>query len=167
MFLHCTQPPLCSETHTHPTREISSIASNDVLWYFREHTDRYHYNDVIMGTMASQISSLTIVCSTVYSDADQRKHQSSALLAFVRGINRGPVISPQQWPVTRKMFPFDDVIMNWLWNTPRVTRGYRLFNMLCQHFVKHCCTIMDLSVYEYIIIDIPVNWWAILLAFLQ
>ena len=60
----------------------------------------------------SQINSLTIVCSTVYSDADQRKHQSSATLAFVRGIPRWPVNSPHKWPVTRKMFPFDDVIMN-------------------------------------------------------
>ena len=41
-----------------------------------------------------------------------RKHQSSASLAFVRGIHRGPVNSPHKWPVTRKMFPFDDVIMN-------------------------------------------------------
>ena len=47
-----------------------------------------HYIDVIMTTMASQITSLTIVYSTVYSDADHRKHQSSALLAFVRGIHR-------------------------------------------------------------------------------
>ena len=70
-----------------------------------------HYNDVIMGTMASQITSLTIVYSTVYSDADQRKHQSSASLAFVRGIHRGLVNSPHKWTVTRKMFPFDDVIM--------------------------------------------------------
>ena len=44
---------------------------------------RKHYNDVIMGTMASQITSLTIVCWTVYSGADQRIHQSSASLAFV------------------------------------------------------------------------------------
>ena len=70
-----------------------------------------HYNDVIMGAIASQITSFTIVFSTVYSDADQRKHQSSAPLAFVRGIRRGPVNSPHKWPVTRKMFPFDDVIM--------------------------------------------------------
>ena len=42
---------------------------------------------------------------------DQRKHQRSASLAFVRGIHRGPVNSPHKWPVTRKMFPFDDVIM--------------------------------------------------------
>ena len=72
-----------------------------------------HYNDVIMGAIASQITSLTIVYSTVYSDADQRKHQSSASLAFVRGIHRGPVNSQHKWPVTRKMFPFDDVIMKW------------------------------------------------------
>ena len=71
-----------------------------------------HYNDVIMGATAYQITSLTIVYSTVYSDADQRKYQSSASLAFVRGIHRGPVNSPHKWPVTRKMFPFDDVIMS-------------------------------------------------------
>ena len=47
-----------------------------------------HYNDVIMGAVASQITILSIVCSIVYSDADQRKHQSSATLAFVRGIHR-------------------------------------------------------------------------------
>ena len=64
-----------------------------------------------MSTIASQITSPTFVFSTVYSDADQRKHQSSASLAFVRGIHRGPVNSPHKGPVTRKMFPFDDVIM--------------------------------------------------------
>ena len=63
------------------------------------------------GTVASQITSLTIVYSAVYSDADQRKLQSSASLAVVRGIHRGPGNSPHNWPVTRKMFPFDDVIM--------------------------------------------------------
>ena len=73
-----------------------------------------HYNDVIMSPTASQITSLTIVFLTVYSDADQSKHQISASLAFVRGIHRGPVNSPHKWPVTRKMFPFDDVIMSWL-----------------------------------------------------
>ena len=64
-----------------------------------------------MGTMASQITSLTIVYSTVYSGADQSKHQNSASLAFARGIHRGPVNSTHKWPVTRKMFSFDDVIM--------------------------------------------------------
>ena len=72
-----------------------------------------HYTDVTMSPMASQITSLIIVYSNVYSGADQRKHQSSASLAFVRRIHRGPVNSPNKWPVTRKMFSFDDVIMEY------------------------------------------------------
>ena len=72
----------------------------------------YHYSDVLMTTIASQFTSLTIVYSTVDSGADQSKHQSFASLAFVWGIHRGPVNSPHKWPVTRKMFPFDDVIMH-------------------------------------------------------
>ena len=78
-----------------------------------------HYDDVIMDAIASQITSLTIVYSAVYSGADQRKHQSSASLAFLRGNDRGPVNSPHKWPVKRKMFPFDDVIML-LSNSPHV-----------------------------------------------
>ena len=74
-------------------------------------TNAIHYDDVIMTRMASQITSLAIVYSTVYSGADQSKHQSSASLAFVWEIHRGPVNFPHKWPVTRKMFPFDDVIM--------------------------------------------------------
>ena len=69
-----------------------------------------HYDDVIMGEMASQITSLAIVFSTVYWGADQRKHQSSASL----------VNSPHKWPVTQKMFPFDDVIM------PNVIQHYSI-----------------------------------------
>ena len=79
--------------------------------HFLFQTTHVQYDDDIMGAIASQITSLTIVYSTVYSDADQRKHESSASLAFVRRIHRGPVNSPHKWPVTRKMFPFDDVIM--------------------------------------------------------
>ena len=70
-----------------------------------------HYNDVMMSAMASQITSLTIVYFTVYSGADQRKHQSSASLAFMRGIHRWPVNSLHKRPVTQKMFPFGDVII--------------------------------------------------------
>ena len=55
-----------------------------------------HYCDVLMGAIASQITSLTSAYSTVYSDADQRKHQSSAALAFVQGIHRGSVNSPHK-----------------------------------------------------------------------
>ena len=74
--------------------------------------DFSHYIDVIMTTMTSQITSLTAVYSIVYSDADQRKHQSSTSLAFMRWIHRGPVNSPHKWPVTRKMFPFADILMS-------------------------------------------------------
>ena len=97
-----------------------------------------HYCDVIMSQTASQITSLTIVYSIVDSGTDQRKHQSSASLAFVRGIHRGPVNSPHKWPVTRKMFPFDDVIMKTLCTIsyPSLT-----LNIMSQHFVwifKRC-----------------------------
>ena len=60
-----------------------------------------------MGAMTSQITSLTVVYSIVYSGVDQWKHQNSASLAFVQGNLRWPVNSPHKWPVTRKMFPFD------------------------------------------------------------
>ena len=67
----------------------------------------FHNNDVIMSMIASQITSLISVYSTVYLGADQRKHQSSASLAFVWGSHR----DRYKGPVTRKMLPFDDVIM--------------------------------------------------------
>ena len=71
----------------------------------------FYYSDVIMGAIACQITSLMIAYSTAYSVADHRTHQSSASLAIVRGNHRWPVNSPHKWPLTRKMFPFDDVIM--------------------------------------------------------
>ena len=46
------------------------------------------YSDAIMGVIASEMTRLAIVCSPVYSGADQRKDQNSASLAFVRGIPR-------------------------------------------------------------------------------
>ena len=67
-----------------------------VLWYGNIFPDTIcceHYNDVIMNTMASQITSLTIVYSSIYPDTGQRKYQSSASLAFVRGFHRWPVNS--------------------------------------------------------------------------
>ena len=68
-----------------------------------------------MSTMASQITGLAIVYWMVYSGTDQRIHQSSASLAFVRGIRRWQLNSPHKGPVTRKLFPFDDVIMTRPW----------------------------------------------------
>ena len=71
----------------------------------------FHHSDFIMSTVASQITSLTIVYWNIYSGTDQEKHQSSASPAFVRGIHRWPENSLYKGPVMRKMFPFDDVIM--------------------------------------------------------
>ena len=94
-----------------------------------------------MGTIASQITSLTIVYSTVYSGADQREHQSSASLAFVWGIHRGPVNSPHKWPVTRKMFPFDNVIMSNVLALMAVDEIY-----VCAIFLRIAVT---LNIYKY------------------
>ena len=80
-----------------------------------------HYNDVIMRAIASQITGVSIVCSAVCSGAYQRKHQSPASLAFVRGIHRRPVNSSHKGPVTRKMFPFHGVIMMAL---PQISHNY-------------------------------------------
>ena len=85
---------------------LTEIIITKINNFSRKKIPDIHYSDVIMGMIAYQITSLTIVFSTVYSDADQRKHQSSASLAFVRGIHRGLVNSPHKWPVTRKMFQF-------------------------------------------------------------
>ena len=64
-----------------------------------------------MSAVASQITSVSIVHSTVCSGEDQRKQQSSTSLAFVKGIHRWPVNSSHKGPATQIMFPFDDVIM--------------------------------------------------------
>ena len=89
-----------------------------------------HHNDVIMSAMAFKIPSLAIVYSTVYSGVDQRKHQSSASLAFVRGIHRSPVNSPHNGPVTRKMIGLR------LW---RICQGYDRqlpVTDMSHHFIK-------------------------------
>ena len=90
-----------------------------------------YYSDVIMRAKTSQITGVSIVNSTVCIGADQRKRQNSSSLVFVRGtmtggfpsqrdihwplwceFHRWPVNSAQKGPVTRKMFPFEDVIMD-------------------------------------------------------
>ena len=90
------------------------------------------YSDVLISVMSSQITSLTIVYSTFYSGTNQRKHKRSESLAFVRAIHRRPVNSLHKGPVSRKMFPFDDVVMD----DPRsrMTRYNLRYN---QHRVKH------------------------------
>ena len=102
-----------------------------------------------MSTMAAQIPSLTIVFSTVYSGTDQRKHQSSASLAFVQGIHQWPVNSPHKGPVTQKMFPFDDVIMEISSLTHWILSNWQLPMQQCWSF----CTNDDILCFrEYTIL---------------
>ena len=122
----------------HSTRSSWALNSN------RDRIDRaanilpFDYDDVTMGAMAFQITSLTTVCSTVYSDADQRKHQSSASLAFVWGFHRGRMNSPYKWPVTRKMSPFDDVIMwKYFFDKENRTIGARPLLNQCRLMVNY------------------------------
>ena len=94
-----------------------------------------HYSDVIMSATASQKTDASIVDATVCSGADQSKHQSSASLAFVWRIHRWPVNSPYKGPVTRKMFPFDHVIMHkrrgcWYW-------GFMCLRILYSHCIAY------------------------------
>ena len=97
-----------------------------------------HYTDIIMSAMASKKTGVSIVCSTVYSGADERKHQSSSSLAFLKRIHQWLVHSPHKGTVTQKMFPFDDVIMTlqdlihlWKW------RGSWINNNLQQNPKSH------------------------------
>ena len=110
--LNCKAPIVLSNKRNRIGTKTFSVSNiSNVKWEMTFPSILYHYDDVIMTMLASQITSLTVVYSIVYSGVNQRKHQSSASLAFVREIHRGPVNFPHKWPVTRKMFPFDDVIM--------------------------------------------------------
>ena len=75
-----------------------------------------HYIGVIMATMASRITSLTVIYSTVYSDADQGKHQSSASLAFVCGIHRDRRIHSTKGQLRGKCFHL--MTSSWLQQYP-------------------------------------------------
>ena len=110
-----------------------------------------YYGDVIMSAMTSQITSLTIVCSNVYSGADQRKHQSSASWGFVRGIHRWPVNSPHKGPVTRKRFPFDDVIM-----ILRLEQNGKFRKYFRVYLFEMKCSCFDLTCYGFC--SGPPNW---------
>ena len=77
-----------------PILSTANVFTNHVIWLYFSSLSLYsmpeivYYIGVIMTTLASQITSPTVVYSTVYSDPDQRKHQSPASLAFVWGIHR-------------------------------------------------------------------------------
>ena len=106
-YIHRSSYPITTVADAHALKIGTRLSATTILNWL------WHYSDVIMGAMASQNTSLTIciVYSTIYPGAE-RKHQCSASLVIVRGIHRWPVNSPRKWPVTRKMFPFDDVSMD-------------------------------------------------------
>ena len=95
-----------------------------VPWY-----QSHYYSDVIISKLTSQTTSIPIIYSTV----DQRRHKSSASLAFVRRIHRWPGTSPHKGPVTRKMLPLNDVIM-----THPIWKLY---------FYKYCRCLMGLTIW--------------------
>ena len=123
------------KTKHKPDRPFYKIWASTETTQCRWEQSPLHYDDVTMSAMASQITSLTIV-SIVYSGPDQRRHQSSASLAFVRGIHRWPVNSPHKWPVTRKMFPFDDVIMGINWTHQMIESTAGTFHCLWYYMLK-------------------------------
>ena len=92
------------------TYRLKQINWTKNLWA-GNHISLFQYSNVMMSTIASQITGVSIVCLTVYSSVDRRKYQSSATLAFLRGIYHWPVEFPHKGSVTPKVFPFDDVIM--------------------------------------------------------
>ena len=94
-----------------------------------------------MSVMASQIIGISIVYSTVCSGADQRQYQSSASPAFLRGIHRWPMNSPHKGPVTRKMFPFDGVIMQqggWICKGGTDDNNYQIVIHSLVHVLDMC-----------------------------
>ena len=100
--------------------------AENILWscmYVNATNKSTNYSDIIMSAMTSQMTSVTIV----YSGADQRKHQTSASQAFVRGIHQRPMNSPHQGPVTQKMFTFDDDIIFGAWHE-EWCREHRIFH---------------------------------------
>ena len=103
------------------------------------------YSGVIMSAMVSQITSLAIVYSTVNTGTDQRKHQSSASLAFVRWIHRWPVISPHKGPVTRKMFWWRHHILTHMKRFLKTHAGGKISHI---HLLKlNLATARDTNVY--------------------
>ena len=116
------------------------FVSHDVLAFLQ-------HSDVTISTMASEISSVSIVYSTVCSGAYQREYQSFASLALVRGTRRWPVNSPHKGPVTRKMFPFDDVIiLFYSWGL--CSEGIRETCILNTHLMKSRLFILSVFVVQ-------------------
>ena len=115
---------------------------------------REHYRVVIMSAMASPIIRVSIVCSTVCSGLHEKEKSKLRVAGICEG--NSPVTGefPAQSPVTRRMLPLDDVIMEWIlstcigttpWNLQRNVRR----SSMCR-FLRHMYGIMYIYIYIYI-----------------
>ena len=133
------QNKVTRQPHLHaPTHIIFANVDQYVWWYMASpgHNVMFekHYSDVIMSMMASQITSISTVCSAICSGRDQRKHQSWASLVLVRE----SMDCHHKGPVKQKMFPFDDKIM--------------CFRLLTQCGIRH--TVVDYQLHSPVVMQI-------------
>ena len=125
-------------SHSHPNKEVVWSCNARALME-RQMT---HYVDVIMTTMASQITSLTVVYSTAYSDADQRKHQSSASLAFVWGLHRDRWIPRTKGQLRGKCFHL--MTSSWVFRGSKQCMSSTKTPVLpILTYISHTCTDVD------------------------
>ena len=124
-----------------------STGNIEITWSGNKHGWYRHYCDVIVGVMASQITSLT----SVYSGAEQRKHQSSASLAFVRGIHRWPVNSLHKGQWRGKCFQ----LMTSSWNKLEVSRqiGDVKTNWWCRGKL-----VMSTPIWDRLVMSRQITW---------
>ena len=118
--IFCVTGPLWGESTGHRMPLLPSIISqhrdgtwNPPSWNIRTRSLLMYYNDVIMDAIKSQITSLIIVCSTVYSDGDQRKHLKLRVTGLCAGNSPATGEFSAQMASKAEIFPFDDVIMSW------------------------------------------------------
>ena len=113
-----------------------------------------HNGDVIMSTMPSQIISVSIICSTVCSGADQRKHQSFSSLAFVRGIHRWPEITARRASNAENVFI-------WWWNHHALRRHHanEITEGLFQVLLKR--SIVDDKTQTARVLNYRVRWYSV------
>ena len=105
---------------------------------------RIHHTDVIMSALAFQIIGASIACSTVCSGADQRKHHSSASLGFVRRIHRWSMNHPHKGLATRKMLPFDEVIV------AAIRFAFACRCLVCSIVIYWAVSLVDQTVFTYV-----------------
>ena len=130
-----------------------------------------YYGDIMMSAISSQITSVLIVCSTVFACADQRKYQSSASLAFVRGIHKRQVDSLYKGPVTLKMFDVYIRFQSWYngfatilctWHHDHAVWSYAI-TCICCHLMTRNWMTAKRNFHLNLTIETPVIWDAIAL----